>query len=286
MHFPTISYIRSLHFAPNKNRGQNFLIDRHIAERTVLAAGLSPADTVIEIGPGLGSLTFFLHAMNIRSHCYEIDAALYASLNDSLPPDSSVRLYHRDILDVSLGDIDRSAVLIGSIPYALTTPILLKYFEECGSIRRAVFIVQQEVADRLCAAPGTRACGILSLYSAAYAPATRLFPIPPEAFYPVPAVASTCVLVTPDPRRHWSDPGENFFRMMLRCAFSHRRKKLHNALQDFLRRHGINPEQAGSTCAAQGLDLSRRPETLTLDEWYRLAAVLHSCARMQEQMVI
>jgi len=277
MQFPTATFIRSLGLRPDKKRGQNFLIDRQAAERTVRAAALSPEDSVIEIGPGLGSLTFFLHAMNIPSRCYEIDASLFAALSASLPPASSVRLYHQDILKVPLAEISDPCVLIGSIPYALTTPILMKFFKECRRISRAVFIVQQEVADRVCATPGTRACGILSVYSAAYAPAERIFTIPPQSFHPVPAVASAAIILRPDSSRQWHDAREAFFRTVLRSAFSHRRKTLRNALHDFFRRHHISPGHAHRACAASGLDLSRRAETLNIGEWYCLADILRAC---------
>ncbi len=273
MQFPTINHIRSLSIRPSKRHGQNFLIDRNIAEKTVAAARLCPGDVVIEIGPGLGSLTCVLERLGATAYCYEIDSRLFDILSLSLPRTSSVRVIHGDILRVSFADLaarHSSLVLLGSIPYSLTTPILLKFLEESRHIARAVFIVQKEVAERVCARPGTRSCGILSVYCLAYAPPNMLFTIPAECFYPVPEVSSAAIMLQPVKHRAWDDPHEVLFRNIVRTAFSRRRKTLLNALKSIFTAYGIQPGPVLEACAEAGIDMKRRPETLSLEEWYSL----------------
>ena len=279
MQFPTPSYIRSFHFKPSKKHGQNFLVDKNIAEKTIAAASLSAHEVVVEIGPGLGSLTLLLHSRAITAYCYELDKRLYEILSSSLPQPSTVRIEHKDILTVSLSTVAArhgSVVLLESIPYSLTTPILLKFLEESSSLARAVFIVQKEVAERLCACPGSKTYGILSVYCAAYATPTLLFSIPPSCFYPVPEVDSAAIMLVPRRDHYWHDAYEVFFRMVVRRAFGHRRKILANTLKSIVKTHRLDQQIISRVCSETGIDIQRRPETLSVDEWYRLASFLQS----------
>lgn len=276
MQFPTIHYIRSLDIRPSKKHGQNFLIDKNIAEKIVAAARISPGDIVIEIGPGLGSLTCVLDRLGVPAYCYEIDGRLFEILSSSLSRTSSVHIIHGDVLRVSFKDLSErynSLVLLGSIPYSLTTPILLKFLEECRYVARAVFVVQKEVAERLCAGPGTKSYGILSVYCAAYAPPAMLFTIPSECFYPSPEVSSAAILLQPTKDRTWEDPNEVLFRNIVRAAFSRRRKTLLNSLKSIFTVHDLYPKNIVEKCAAIGLDMKRRPETLSYEEWYSLTSI-------------
>ena len=273
MQFPTKTIIRSLGIRPVKSCGQNFLIDESLAEKTVARAGIAPGDCVIEIGPGPGALTFFIAQSGAHAHCCEIDRDLCAMLADQYA-NEHVSLYNQDILQADFKALcppGGGAVLIGSIPYNITSRIVLKFFETARLFRSAVLIVQKEFAERLCAGPGSRDYGILSVLAQAYAPPRSLFTVPAACFYPQPEVDSAAIMLAPDKSRNWIDPREVFFQKIVRAAFSMRRKKLKNCLKPFL---GDDPAGVQAGLLAAGIDLDRRAETLTLDEFYTLADFL------------
>jgi len=271
MQFPTKSTIRSLGIRPRKSRGQNFLIDASLAEKTVSEAGIRSGDCVVEIGSGPGALTFFIAQSGARAHCFEIDRDLCAMLMDEYAH-TSVKLYSQDILKADLAGLcpqGETMILIGSIPYNITSQIVLKFFSTAALFKSAVLIVQKEFAERLCAAAGSRDYGILSVLAQAYAPPRYLFTIAATCFYPQPDVDSAAIMLMPDRSRSWDDPREVFFQRVVRAAFSTRRKKLKNCLKPFFAQ-----ALAGSAVATSGIDLDRRAETLTVDEFYLLADAL------------
>jgi 16S rRNA (adenine1518-N6/adenine1519-N6)-dimethyltransferase len=266
MQFPTKTIIRSLGIRPQKSCGQNFLIDESLAEKTVAQAGIKPGDCVIEIGPGPGALTCFIAQTGAHMHCFEIDRELCARLVDQYAHEH-VSLYNQDILKADFEPLcppGGDAVLMGSIPYNITSRIVLKFFGSARLFRHAVLIVQKEFAERLCAASGGRDYGILSVLAQAYAPPRYLFTIPASCFYPQPDVDSAAIMLVPDRSRDWSSAREVFFQKVVRAAFSTRRKKLKNCLKPFF-------AEAHPASAAAGIDLDRRAETLTVDEFYSLA---------------
>jgi len=279
MRFPAKSLIRSLGIRPVKSRGQNFLIDESLAGKTVAQAGIRSGDCVIEIGPGPGALTFFLAQQDARVHCFEIDRELCVMLAEQYAA-TDVCLYNQDILQADFAGLrppGGDMILMGSIPYNITSRIVLKFFACAHLFKRAVLIVQKEFAERLCAAAGGRDYGILSVLAQAYAPPRSLFTIPATCFYPQPDVDSAAIMLVPDRSRNWGDPRESFFQKVVRAAFSTRRKKLKNCLKPFL---GADPAAAQAGLLAAGIDLDRRAETLALDEFYTLADFLraHSVA--------
>jgi len=277
--FPTIRYIKSLDIHPRKRHGQNFLIDKNIAIKALLLSQITPGDIVIEIGPGLGSLTILLHDQKITTLSYEIDKNLYEILSESLPTTSSVKLFNRDIMKVSFSDIAQISgplILLGSIPYSLTTPILLKLLDESLSVKSSVFIMQKEVAQRLCALPGTKDYGILTVYCSVYLKVELDFIIPPSCFFPVPKVDSALVRLIPSHHRKWNDPDEDFFRSIVRCSFSSRRKTIFNCLKSFLIKYNLSPEKVYRNAAQHGINLSRRAETFTPNEFF----ILTSCIKL------
>jgi len=273
MRFPTKSLIRSLGIRPVKSRGQNFLIDESLAGKTVAQAGIRSGDCVIEIGPGPGALTFFLAQQDARVHCFEIDRELCALLTEQYR-NSTVTIYDQDILQADFAALRAPTggmVLVGSIPYNITSRIVLKFFASAHLFTRAVLIVQKEFAERLCAAAGGRDYGILSVLAQAYAPPRSLFTIPAACFYPQPDVDSAAIMLAPDRSRNWVDPRDAFFQKIVRAAFSTRRKKLKNCLKPFL---VDDPAGVQAGLLAAGIDLDRRAETLGLDEFYTLADFL------------
>ncbi|MEI6128402.1 MAG: 16S rRNA (adenine(1518)-N(6)/adenine(1519)-N(6))-dimethyltransferase RsmA [Pseudomonadota bacterium] len=280
MIFPTIKLIKELAVKPAKKRGQNFLIDKNIAAKTVAYARIASSDIVLEIGPGLGSLTYFFHMQGTAAFSIEIDEQLFEILERSVSPDSSVKLINIDILKLNfnkiLGD-DTQAVLIGSLPYAITTPILLRFFKESSKFKRAVFIIQKEVAQRLCALPGTREYGIFSVYCQAYMKTFFHATISPECFYPKPKVDSAILELIPVTEKIWSDTTEILFRQLVRASFSKRRKTLYNCLKGFAAQHNIDHDDLRKKSLAKSIDLTRRAETLSAEEFYTLTAVVHEC---------
>jgi 16S rRNA (adenine1518-N6/adenine1519-N6)-dimethyltransferase len=273
MQFPTKSHIRSLGIRPRKSCGQNFLIDESLAEKTVAQAGIRSGDCVVEIGPGPGALTFFLAQQGARVHCFEIDRELCAMLMGQYAA-APVSLYNQDILRADFESLclpGSDMILVGSIPYNITSRIVLKFFETARLFRSAVLIVQKEFAERLCAAAGSRDYGILSVLAQAYAPPRYLFTLAATCFYPQPDVDSAAIMLVPDTSRDWMEEREVFFQKVVRAAFSTRRKKLKNCLKALL---GDDPAHALSGLSAVGIDLDRRAETLALAEFYVLADFL------------
>jgi 16S rRNA (adenine1518-N6/adenine1519-N6)-dimethyltransferase len=273
MRFPTQSIIRSLGIRPVKSRGQNFMIDQSLAEKTVAQAGIQPEDCVVEIGSGPGALTFFIAEQAARVHCFEIDRNLCAMLTEDFG-DSSVVVHNQDILQADFAGLcppEGDMILMGSIPYNITSRIVLKFFSTASLFRHAVLIVQKEFAQRLCAPSGGRDYGILSVLAQAYAPCNYLFTVPDKCFYPKPNVDSAAIMLVPDRSRDWADEREVFFQKVVRAAFSMRRKKLKNCLKPFL---SDDPAGVQAGLLAAGIDLGRRAETLTLEEFYTLADFL------------
>jgi 16S rRNA (adenine1518-N6/adenine1519-N6)-dimethyltransferase len=274
--FPTKQIIKKFGIHPSRQRSQNFLVDRNSAEKAVSCAGLTPEDTVIEIGPGPGSLTFFLHATGARVICYEIDHNLHRILSGQVPQDGSVTLLFQDILKADFGSLlgDVKAVIFGSIPYAITSPIIIKILEDSRFLKRAVFIVQKEVAERLCAPPGCKDYGILTVYCRAYLSAAIRMIIPAACFYPEPKVDSAVIELTPLAKNSWHGPDEELFRMIVRTGFSQRRKTFQNCLKAYIGQRGIDAEKLKAATEAENIALTRRAETFTVEEFYRLAGLI------------
>lgn len=274
--FPTQQIIKKLGIQPRRQRSQNFLIDRNSAEKAVSCAGLTPDDTVIEIGPGPGSLTLFLQATGARVICYEIDHTLFNILERQLPGDGSVSLLFQDILTVDFPAITAGnpSVIFGSIPYAITSPIIIKILENSRCFKRAVFIVQKEVAERLCADPCCKDYGILTVYCRTYLTAAIRMTIPSACFYPAPKVDSAVIELTPRPEKNWHAQDEELFRSIVRSGFSQRRKTIQNCLKAFISLRGITIEDLKAAAEKDTIDLTRRAETFTVEEFYRLAYII------------
>ena len=276
MDYPTINYIRDNRIRPIKKRGQNFLVDKNIAEKVVSHAHILPNDIVIEIGPGPGSLTYFLTQTNARIFSFEIDNNLFNILNNSLINESNTQIINKDILEIDFNDYadqNGNTVLIGSIPYSITTPILLKFLENCSLFKRAVFIIQKEVAERLCAEPGSRDYGIFSIYCKTYLKSAIVQTIPSHCFFPKPKIDSATIELIPIKDKDWNSDNEKLFRKIVRASFSNRRKTLNNSLKNFLHDKNIDQNLFSTRSKESGIDLSRRAETLSVEEFYKLTEI-------------
>lgn len=251
---------------PRKGLGQNFLLDESALRQIVSAADLGPDDCVLEIGPGLGSLTRHLALAARIVNAVELDRDLFAPLKKVLAPYKNVRLVQGDILALDPSVlVDASGyVVVANIPYYITSAVIRHLLEGSPRPRRIVLTVQKEVARRICAVPGDMS--LLALSVQVYGRPTIAARIPAEAFYPAPSVDSAVVRmdIYPEPAIP-STLLETFFRLA-KAGFGQKRKTLRNSLASLLGREG-----AESLLAAAGIDPMRRAETLTLEEWGKVS---------------
>jgi 16S rRNA (adenine1518-N6/adenine1519-N6)-dimethyltransferase len=257
--------LRQYGLRPHKGLGQNFLQDESALQEIVSVADLKPDDAVLEIGPGLGSLTRYL-ALAARSvTAVELDRNLFPALKKILAPYKNVRLVQGDILDLDPAELMDAPdyVVVANIPYYITSAVIRHLLESDPRPRRIVLTVQKEVAARICALPGD--LSLLALSVQVYGQPSIAAHIPAEAFHPAPKVDSAVVKI-----EIYAEPVipsarlETFFRLA-KAGFGQKRKTLRNSLGALLGREG-----AESLLAAAGIDPMRRAETLSLEEWGKL----------------
>jgi 16S rRNA (adenine1518-N6/adenine1519-N6)-dimethyltransferase len=254
-----------------KSLGQHFLTDRRILQRIVDALDLSGEETVIEIGPGRGSLTELLVPRARLLVLIEYDRMLAANLRQHYATTPTVRIIEADVLTVDLAEAAGGPFrLVGNVPYYITTPIL---FHALAAPRpdRAVYLVQREVADRIVAAPGSDDYGALSVNVQGFARARSLFRVAPGSFLPPPKVESAVVRI--DPR---SDPvvraaDEAGFRRFVQNAFGMRRKQMRRVLREL---SGVSAQRAEEILSAAGVEPEVRPETLGPEQFARVFGLL------------
>jgi 16S rRNA (adenine1518-N6/adenine1519-N6)-dimethyltransferase len=267
--------LRRLGLTPKKSLGQHFLLHPHQAQRIVDALGLQGGETVVEIGPGLGALTGFLAETAGRVLALERDPALAQFLRDELFADTpTVEVVCGDALEFSFEALSRETggplVLAGNLPYQITSPLLFKLLEARQVVSKAVFMMQQEVADRLLARPGTKDYGIVSVLIQYHFHLSRLFSFTPSNFYPPPQVTSAVLAfepATPEPPAR--DP--DLFSRVVKTAFGQRRKTLNNALVSRAAAFGLTPEELKSMLLELAIDPARRGETLSVGEYVALS---------------
>jgi 16S rRNA (adenine1518-N6/adenine1519-N6)-dimethyltransferase len=258
--------------SPRKRFGQNFLIRDELAERIVEHAHLAPDDVAVEIGPGAGALTPRIALRARAVVAIEKDAGLAAFLREDLAEMHGIELLEADFLEVDLAGIAAGhgvdkLVIVGNIPYNITTPILERIFEQRRAVRSAVLLVQKEYAERLAAAAGSPAYGSLTLFARYHALLEPLMTIRASAFWPRPDVDSMLVRVLLRDQPPVEAPQDLLFRI-IRGSFQQRRKQLANNLATAL---GMTRETVERIGRQAGLSLERRGETLTLEEFARLA---------------
>jgi 16S rRNA (adenine1518-N6/adenine1519-N6)-dimethyltransferase len=251
---------------PRKGLGQNFLQDESALQQIVSAAELGTDDCVLEIGPGLGSLTRPLALAARTVIAVELDRSLFAPLKKVLYPYKNVRLVQGDILELDPSALVDAPgyVVVANIPYYITSAVIRHLLERSPRPRRIVLTVQKEVAARICAAPGDMS--LLALSVQVYGKPSIVAHIPAESFYPVPGVDSAVVRmdIYPEPVIP-SARLETFFRLA-KAGFGQKRKTLRNSLASMLGR-----EAAESLLAEVGIDPMRRAETLNLEEWGKVS---------------
>ncbi len=251
---------------PAKSLGQNFVIDPNTIRRIVRAAALEPDDVVVEVGPGLGSLTLGLLAAVRRVVAVEVDPVLAGALATTTAGHKGLDVVVADVLDVEALPGPPPTALVANLPYNVAVPVLLTMLERFPSIGRGLVMVQQEVADRLTAQPGSRTYGVPSVKLAWYADATQAGAVPRSVFWPVPNVDSGLVRF----RRHQppdETPREDTFAVV-DAAFAQRRKTLRAALA----RWAGSPQAAEQALRDAGLDPGLRGEALGVADFARIAA--------------
>jgi 16S rRNA (adenine1518-N6/adenine1519-N6)-dimethyltransferase len=244
-----------------KSLGQHFLTDRAILARIAAALQASGIETIIEVGPGRGALTEHLLPMAGRLVAIEYDRALAARLRERYAHEHRVQIVEADVLEAPLAAIAATDdyLLVGNVPYYITTPIIFHALRPPRA-RRAVFLVQKEVADRLVASPATRSYGALSVNVQAVASVERLFKVPAGAFHPPPRVDSAVVRIEPRPDPAVSPAEEERFRAFVQGAFGFRRKQMRRVVRSLC---DVTSEAADALLNVASVDPNARPETLS-----------------------
>lgn len=272
----TMAVLNEFGLRAKKKYGQNFLINRGIVDQIVDAAEISKEDCVLEIGPGIGTMTQYLAEAAREVTAVEIDDALIPILKDTLKDWNNVTVIHGDILKT---DIRRLAMeknegkpikVVANLPYYITTPIIMGLFENQVPIDSITIMVQKEVAERMQVGPGTKDYGALSLAVQYYAKPEIVANVPPNCFMPRPKVGSAVIRLT----RHENPPvdvkDEKLMFRLIRASFNQRRKTLANGLKNS-QELNYSKEQIESVIEKCGLPLNIRGEALTLEQFAGLA---------------
>lgn len=247
--------------------GQHFLSDKKVLTAIVDALAPTPSDTVVEVGPGGGSLTDILVERSGRVIAVEIDRALAENLREKYRNRSNVEIVEGDILDTDLTSVAGSGyLLIGNVPYYITTPIVFRALE-APLPRRSVFLVQREVAERMAAKAGDDAYGALTVNVAVVASVEQVLSVPAAAFRPPPKVESAVVRLTPLAQPLVPVDSLDSFRAFVQAAFGQRRKQMQRVLRSV---RGVSAEQAAKVLAQVGIDPSARPEVVAPREFANL----------------
>ena len=264
----TLHILKRFGIRMNKKLGQNFLIDEHVVNSIVEAAGIKPGDAVLEIGPGIGTLTQGLAEAGANVTAVEIDRRLIEVLSKTLEGYEGVGVVYGNILK---GEVEKEMgeenyKVVANLPYYITTPIIMGLLESKMPIDVLVTMVQKEVAQRMVATPGTKDYGSLSVAGQYYTKAEIVFIVEPDSFIPAPKVDSAVIRCT----RLEEPPvqvNEKVFFRVVKAAFAQRRKTLSNTLKTT----GVPAETLKIILANAGIDGTRRGETLTMEEFATLA---------------
>lgn len=255
-----------------KSLGQNFLIDAAIVSGIVRAAEIAPGDRVLEIGPGIGTLTQGLAESGAMVTAVEIDKKLPAVLAETLQAYDNVRIVPGDILKTDIPALmgEEPFKVVANLPYYITTPIIMALLEQRLPISLLVTMVQKEVAERMTAEPGSRIYGALSVAVQYYTEPAIVLEVPPRSFLPAPEVDSVVIACRVRRKPAVAVRNEKFFFRVVKAAFGQRRKTIANAL----RGGGFSREEICCAAEKAGLDSTRRGETLSLPEFAGLADAL------------
>lgn len=275
----TIEIIQKYDFVFQKRFGQNFLVDTHVLEKIIQAAGLTKEDLVLEIGPGIGTMTQYLAENAGRVVAVEIDSNLIPILKETLKDYHNVTVINEDILKVDVAALaeqyngGRPIKVVANLPYYITTPIIMGLFESQVPIDNITVMVQKEVAERMQAGPGTKNYGALSLAVQYYAEPYIVANVPPNCFIPRPSVGSAVIRLTRHGKKPVEVKDEKLMFALIRASFNQRRKTLQNSLNNSSEL-SFSKEEIGEAIEKMGLSPSVRGEALTLEQFAKLADAL------------
>lgn len=278
----TIAVLQKYHFNFQKKYGQNFLIDTSVLERIIKAAQIGPEDCVLEIGPGIGTMTQYLAEHAGKVIAVEIDKALLPILEETLAGYENITVLHGDILKVDVGELaekynaGKPLKVVANLPYYITTPIIMGLFEKNVPVESITVMVQKEVAERMQAKPGTKDYGGLSLAVQYYAEPKIVANVPPNCFMPRPNVGSAVVRLERFGRPPVEVTDERFMFTLIRAAFNKRRKMLVNALAG-TGDTALTKENVAEALVRLNIPETIRGEKLTLTEFAGLSNILSRC---------
>lgn len=277
----TIEVLQKYNFNFQKKFGQNFLIDTRVLEEIIDAAQITKDDFVLEIGPGIGTMTQYLCEAAREVVAVEIDTNLIPILKDTLSAYNNVEVFNQDILKVDIASLarernnDRPIKVVANLPYYITTPIIMGLFESHVPIDSITIMVQKEVADRMQEGPGSKEYGALSLAVQYYAKPEIVVNVPPSCFMPQPKVGSAVIRLT----RHEQSPvqvdNEKLMFQVIRASFNQRRKTLANGLNNF-GSFGLNKEEIQSCIEELGVPVNIRGEALSLEQFAELSNIIYA----------
>ena len=278
----TIEVLQKYQFNFQKKFGQNFLIDTRILEEIIAASGVGKDDFVLEIGPGIGTMTQYLCEAAREVVAVEIDNNLIPILKDTLAAYHNVEALNEDILKVDINKLaqekngGRPIKVVANLPYYITTPIIMGLFESHVPIDSITIMVQKEVADRMQVGPGTKDYGALSLAVQYYAKPEIVVNVPPSCFMPQPKVGSAVIRLT----RHEKPPvdvkDEKLMFQIIRASFNQRRKTLANGLSNFPQLQ-LGKQQVTDCITALGVPATIRGEALSLEQFAQLSNIIYDC---------
>lgn len=275
----TIAVLQKYGFNFQKKYGQNFLIDMHVLEKIIGAAEITADDFVLEIGPGIGTMTQYLAEQAREVVAVEIDAKLIPILEDTLKDYENVTVINEDILKVDIRKLaeerngGRPIKVVANLPYYITTPIIMGLFESEVPLESITVMVQKEVADRMQVGPGTKDYGALSLAVQYYAEPYIVANVPPNCFIPRPAVGSAVIRLTRYEKKPVEVQDAAFMFRLIRASFNQRRKTLQNGLYNAADLR-IPKERVAEALAEMGLPVGVRGEKLSLKEFAALSDIL------------
>ena len=277
----TIAVLQKYNFSFQKKFGQNFLIDTHVLDKIIASAEITKDDMVLEIGPGIGTMTQYLACAAGKVVAVEIDKTLIPILEDTLSEYDNVQIINQDVLKVNLAKIaeeengGKPIKVVANLPYYITTPIIMGLFENHVPLKSITVMVQKEVADRMQVGPGTKDYGALSLAVQYYAKPYIVANVPPNCFMPRPKVGSAVIRL----ERYEEPPvqvaDEKLMFRIIRASFNQRRKTLVNGLKNSPEIQ-FSKEEIEAAIETLGKGASVRGEALTLEEFARLSNILSS----------
>lgn len=275
----TIAVLQKYHFNFQKKFGQNFLIDPHVLDKIIGAAGITKDDMVLEIGPGIGTMTQYLSCAARRVVAVEIDKNLIPILEDTLQGFDNVEVINEDVLKLDLAKLaqekndGKPLKVVANLPYYITTPIIMGLFENQVPVSSITVMVQKEVADRMQAGPGTKDYGALSLAVQYYASPYIAANVPPNCFMPRPKVGSAVICLTRYQKPPIQVEDEKLMFRIIRASFNQRRKTLVNGMKNSPELD-YTKEQIEGAILSTGQKVNVRGEALTLEEFAQIANYL------------